>query len=219
MHIVIIHASPRTPSQSNTARIAEAFCAGLIHSGATVETYYLADRQQWDAAKSAFIRGGNLLFALPLYNGHVPGIMMEFLQLLASCTDVYQPTQRKVSFILQSGFPEACQRRVCERYLETLPALLGSQFAGILSHGNTFNIAFGEAGAKEAPPCYERMGELFIVHNATFFFQEAADFTGPEYITEKDAKLFNRVFRFFCEHTAQAQGCAVDLAHKPYQEN
>ena len=219
MHIVIIHASPRTPSQSNTARITESFCTGLIRSGATVETYYLADREQWDAARSAFLLGGNLLFALPLYNGQVPGTMMEFLQLLSGCVNATQQTQRKVSFILQSGFPEACQRRVCERYLETLPALLGSQFGGVLSHGNTFNIAFGETGAKESPPCYERMGELFVAHDATFFFQEALDFTGPEYITEKDAKLFNRIFRFFCEHTAQAQGCVVDLNHKPYQDN
>ena len=218
MDIVMITASPRIPSQSNTIKIAEEFRLGLIHAGASVQTYCLADRMQWDAARDAFFRGNCIVMALPLYNGMVPGTMMEFLEKLSADTPSLEEegTRRKLAFILHSGFPEACQRRCCERYLETFSKILGCRFSGVLSHGNTFNVQFSTSPKGAAPLSYEMMGQMFVESGGNFFFEEAVQFTGPEYITEKDAKIYNRIFRFFCEHTAQAHECKESLFYQPY---
>lgn len=214
MDIVMITASPRMVSQSNTARIAEEFCAGALLAGASIRRYTLSEKSQWFAAKQAFLEGKCILFVLPLYNGMVPGSMMEFLQDLSQEPSLQNPSARKIAYILQSGFPEACQRRCCEEYLQLFTQYLNCCFAGVLSHGNTFNMRF--TGVVEETHTYEQMGALFVQAGGSFLFREAENFTGPEHITREEARVYNRVFRFFCERTAEAKGCAAALDHRPY---
>lgn len=214
MDIVIITASPRSASQSTTVRIVDDFCTGVVRAGASVLRYALCDRAQWGAAKKAFLEGDCILFALPLYNGMVPGTMMEFLQMLSLEQSSQQATSKKIAYILQSGFPEGCQRRCCEAYLRVFTQRLNCRFAGVLSHGNTFNIRF--SGAPEVSPTYEQLGCQFVQADYSFHFREAELFSSPEHITPEEARIFNRIFRFFCERTAEAQGCTTPLDHRPY---
>lgn len=219
MHLVIINATPTHPSKSNTVRYTEEFLKGFYHQGGTTEIYYLSDRAQWNHAISAFFHGKNILFSLPLYNAMIPGIMMEFLEelsaFLSSCT--YTNPKRYVAFLLQSGFPESIHRQCCEQYLKNLPQKLCSEYSGILSHGNTFQIPF--ASNSSISLSYERMGELFADNGCTFFFPEAKLFNTPTYIASEEAHVYNRIFRFFCQHTAQACGSVFPLDHKPYETN
>jgi len=66
---------------------------------------------------------------------------------------------------------------------------------------------------------YQMMGELFEKNEASFFFDEVKLFNGPEYISEKEAVRYGRVFRFFCERTAEALGYSSDLGYQPYHCN
>ena len=220
MHTVIISCSPRNPSVGNTTKILSAFSKGLHRAGVKTELYHLAERVQWDAAQNAFLSGEHIVFGLPLYAENIPGIMMEFLEILElRLRDCAVPCQtRYISFILHSGFPEACQRRCCERYLEMLPPMLHSQYAGILSRGNTFFMSYTDASyVEELISSYEDMGEKFAENGYTFFFPEAAAFTGPEYYTKKEARFYNRVAALFLQNTAASQGCTTPLDYYPYK--
>lgn len=219
MHILIINSSPRTPSLSNTTTIIEAFKKGIVNVGGTVETYNLANKKNWNNIKNAFVNNENIVFALPLYIETLPGIMMEFLEelsLYVEKLDIPAPN-RQISFVLQSAFPEACQRRCCEQYLKLIPGFLNSNFAGILSHGDTFNLSFVESTKLDTLASYELMGQKFIENNGTFFFSECIEFTGPEYFSEGEAKKYNRLLKFFCQHIAEGKGCTARLTDAPYE--
>ena len=99
MHLVIINASPRVETKSNTARIIHTFVRGYEVSGNTTEVWHLSDKKQWAGVKEAYKKNGNVLFAIPLYVENVSGIMLEFLETLRPKKE----TGTKMSFILQGG--------------------------------------------------------------------------------------------------------------------
>lgn len=216
MDLVIINASPR--KSSNSALIAGAFAEGTAQAGARNEYHCLSDRVRWNEALSAVCQGEHILFVLPLFAECIPGTLMEFLEQLQPQLRRETPcVTRKMSFILHSGFPEACQRRCCEQYLKKLPAMLDSQFAGILSRGDTFfltNVSPEQAAALS--DAYRDMGRQFVDHGGHFFFPAAESFTGAEYITPKEARYYNRLAEIFLEQQARQRGCRAPLDAAPY---
>lgn len=214
MHFVIINASPHKVELSNTAMILEPFQKGIVEAESTFETYHLSKKQHWERAKKAFLENENIVFALPVFAAIIPGIMLEFLDELVSEQEINP--NKKIAFILHSGFPEACQRRYCEDYLKILPEMLNGTFSGILSYG--INVRFIEnTELKEVLNAYRYMGTQFVKNNGTFLFKEAIEFTGDEYISEPQAKKFNKMFNFFCRHIAEEKGCTSDLRARPYE--
>lgn len=214
MHFVIINASPHKVELSNTALIIDAFAKGIKKRGCTVEGYNLSQKKQWNHIEQAFFENDNIVFALPVFAATIPGIMMEFLENLKSKQKII--SGKKISFIIQSGFPEAHQRRYSENYLKELPSLLGAEFSGILSYG--INSRFlDNKELNEMLFSFEDMGLHFVENNGTFFFEKAEDFNGKEYITEAEAKKFNRIFNFFCKHIAESKGC-TDIDCQPFSK-
>lgn len=214
MHFVIINASPHKVELSNTAMILEPFQKGIVEAESTFETYHLSKKQHWEKAKKAFLENENIVFALPVFAAILPGFMLEFLEEMISEREI--KANKKIAFILHSGFPEACQRRYCEDYLKTLPEMLNSTFSGILSYG--INVRFiKNTQLKEVLNAYQYMGTQFVKNNGTFFFKEAVEFTGDEHITEIQAKKFNQIFNFFCRHIAEEKGCTTGLQARPYE--
>ena len=63
MHLVIINASPRVETKSNTARIIRPFIRGFEEGGNTTEVWHLSDKKQWTGAKEAYERKKDILFA------------------------------------------------------------------------------------------------------------------------------------------------------------
>jgi len=219
MHIVIINASPRTEKKSNTATIIRAWLRGYEQGGNTVEVYHLSDRKQWEAAKEAFEKNQHILFALPLYVENIPGVMLEFLEELPPKAE----PGTKLSFLLQSGFPEACQRRCGEHYLEKLPGYLNCEFAGILSRGDMFGVnLMGEKAGDKMVQHFEEMGRRFA-ENGDFLFPEAKAFTGIEYFDETFIKKFNRfgkhIQKLMMNGIAKKIGCKGRLDEKVYRDN
>lgn len=216
MDLVIINASPRR--NSNSALITSAFVEGAALAGTRSEYHCLSDRNCWGEALSAVCRAEYILFVLPLFAECIPGTLMEFLeQLQPRLRREPSVVTRRMSFILHSGFPEACQRRCCEQYLKKLPAMLDSCFAGILSRGDSFFLSNVEpeqaAGLLDA---YRDMGWQFVEHGGNFFFPDAEAFTGAEYMTPQEARYYNRLAGLFLEQQAKRQGCSVPLDAAPY---
>lgn len=217
MHLVIINASPRVETKSNTARIIRTFIRGFEKTGNTTEVWHLSDKKQWTGAKEAYEKNENILFAIPLYVENVPGIMLEFLETLQSKKE----TGTKMSFILQGGFAEASQLRCGEAYLELLPSYFNCEYNGTLIKGDNFAPSWlPENMAEKMVAHYEKMGRAFA-EKGTFSKEEVNEFAGPEYFPEKEIRKYNRtgkkiqkvVFRYM----AKKNGCKRPLDDRPYQ--
>ena len=219
MHLVIINASPRVKTKSNTARIIRTFARGFEAEGNTTEVWHLSDKKQWAAAKEAFEKNRDILFAIPLYVENVPGIMLEFLETLEPKNE----TGTKMSFILQGGFAEASQLRCGEAYLEILPSYLNCEYNGTLIKGDNFGPSWmPEKMAEKMVAHFEKMGTSFA-RRGTFDKEEVSAFAAPEYFAEKDIRQYNRIGRriqkMIFHFMAKNNGCKKPLDDRPYQVN
>lgn len=217
MHLVIINASPRVETKSNTARIIRTFVRGYETNGNTTEVWHLSDRRQWTGAKEAYEKNSNVLFAVPLYVENVPGIMLEFLETLRPKKEA----GTKMSFILQGGFGEASQLRCGEAYLEMLPSYFNCEYNGTLIKGDNFGLAWvPENMAEKMAENYEKMGRAFA-EKGTFYKEEVNEFAAPEYFSEKEIRRFKHIGRWIQKvlfrHIAKKNGCGKPLDDKPYQ--
>ena len=216
MHLVVISGAARPRAKSNTAKIIAAFQAGYEEGGNTTEVWYLSDQSQWAGATQAFERSANILIPLPLYVENIPGILLEFLSGLKPKST----PGTKLAFLLQGGFPEACQSRCCEAYLETLPAQLGCEYAGTLLKGDLFGLSLTDEKSREkllAP--FTEMGRYYA-KNGYFDKQTVDAFAAPEYMPPNQIRMYNLVFkhisRFYMGRVAKKLGCQERLDIKPY---
>lgn len=218
MHVVIISGAARVQSMSNTAKIINAFCEGLKRSNNTWEVWYLSNRRQWESASDAFMKNEHILFALPLYVENVPGILLEFL------TGLQPKTQcgTCISFLLQGGFPEVSQGRCCEEFLKMLPKQLGCEYGGTFIKGDMFGLGLlGETMKKKLLQPFVEIGQQFGV--CGYFSPEIiADFSVPEYLSEKQIRMTNGPFKYvqklIMTCIARRLGCTGNLAAKPFSE-
>ena len=215
-HIVIINGSPRVAKFSNTDKIIHSFVKGLEETGITWELHNLSSRNEWDAARDAFLAHEHILIAFPLYVECIPGLMLEFLGTLPS--ERKQPAQ--LSFLLHGGMDEGNEFRFCERILQRLPEQFGCSYGGTLIHGGSFGIRTREdtVKAKIVAP-YEKMGRLFA-QSGNFFTLEAKKFTGPEQypwlVRKMVSLLFMKKVNKGFEDFAKSWGCTRPLDDKPY---
>ena len=218
MHLVILSGAARPKSKSNTAKINAAFQAGYEACGNTTEVFYLSDRGQWPAAAQSFTAHDNILIALPLYVENIPGILLEFLEGLQPKTT----PGTKLAFLLQGGFPEASQSRCCEAYVQTLPAQLGCSYGGTLIKGDMFGLTLmDEKNRQKLLAGFTEMGRYYA--RTGYFDKPAVDrFAGPEYMPEKEIRMFRLVGRpvqhLFMGCMAKKMGCRGRLDAKPYGE-
>ncbi len=217
-HLVIINGSPRVAKFSNTEKIIHSFVKGLEEAGVTWELHHLSNRNEWDAAREAYLDNKRTLIAFPLYVECVPSLMLEFLETLP----VVHQQQGELSFLLHGGMDEGYEFRFCERILQGLPAQFGCSYGGTLIHGGSFGIRTREDAVKAkivAP--YEKMGRLFA-QQGNFLTPEAKKFTGPEQypwlVRKMVSLLFLKKVNGEFEQFAKDWGCTRPLDDKPYSD-
>ena len=217
-HLVIINGSPRVAKFSNTEKIIHSFAKGLEEAGVTWELHHLSNRNEWDAAREAYLDNKRTLIAFPLYVECVPSLMLEFLATLP----VVRQQQGELSFLLHGGMDEGYEFRFCERILQGLPAQFGCSYGGTLIHGGSFGIRTREDAVKAkivAP--YEKMGRLFA-QQGNFLTPEAKKFTGPEQypwlVRKMVSLLFLKKVNEEFDHFAKEWGCTRPLDDKPYSD-
>ena len=216
MHLVILSGAARPQSRSNTAKIIAAFQMGYEENRNTTEVWYLADRKQWPDAAAAFAAHDNILIALPLYVENIPGILLEFL---SGLKPKMTPGTR-IAFLLQGGFPETSQSRCCEKYLKTLPAQLGCEYAGTLIKGDMFGIGLmDEKNRQKLLSGFAEMGRLYA-RNGRFDEETVDRFAAPEYMSKKQIRMYNMfgryISRFFMGLIGKKLGCRERLDARPY---
>lgn len=216
MNLLIISCTPRIKEKSNTDKILAEFKKGYESTGNTTETLYLYKRAEWEIIRKKFYENNHILFALPLYVECIPGIMTEFLESL----NPKQKSNTKIGFLLQGGFGEASQLRCCESYLETLPSLLGCEYAGTLLKGNMFAVSFVEGKTRKqlVEPFYN-MGKYYAQNN--YFNKEVInDFAKPEYFSKREIfinTVLSPLTALFFIVFAKKLGCKGSLRDTPYQ--
>ena len=215
-HLVIINGSPRVQKFSNTDKIIHSFAKGLDEAGITWELHNLSNRNEWDAARKAYLDNERTLIAFPLYVECVPSLMLEFLATLP----VGRQQLGELSFLLHGGMDEGNEYRLCERFLKTLPSQLGCSYGGTLIHGGSFRIR--TAGDKEVARIldpYVKMGRLYA-QKGNFLSPEAAKFIGMEqypWLVRKLVSLLalDKINGEF-DQFAKSWGCTRPLDDKPY---
>lgn len=218
MHLMMINASPRVSSQSNTEIILHRFADGFLESGEHVASFYPLEKQSsWRKIREALYQETFILFALPMYVESIPGIMMAFLETL----EIAKMQGKTFYFILQGGFAEASQFRCCEAYLKKLPDYFGCTYGGTLLKGNMFILHELNVNKQmhEVSGFY-KMGKAFAKQP---YFDETVvnEFAKPEYLSTP-MKLFmtvinpiqRKIFRIF----AKRKGCKTRLDARPYEE-
>ena len=112
--------------------------------------------------------------------------------------------------------------RLCERFLQGLPAQFGCSYGGTLIHGGSFRIRTAKADVVEkmvAP--YVNMGRLFA-QKGNFLTPEAAKFIGveqyPWLVRKMVSLLFLKKVNGEFEQFAKDWGCIRPLDDKPYSD-
>ena len=135
MKIAIINGSPRGMN-SNSKLILDQFIAGLEKGKSDVEheTFYLVHRHQTQDAIDYCLQSDVVLMAFPLYTDAMPGIVKLFFEKMPALPD------KKIGYIVQSGFPEAIHCFYLEKYLGKFTRKLGATYLGTASKGNVEGI-------------------------------------------------------------------------------
>ncbi len=158
MRRLLINGSPRGKS-GNTAVILSWIAEGLgsvatdrpadpaadcpADSGDGCQTFELAHHADLDEHVRLFLEADEVVLAMPLYTDSMPGIVKRFIDELASPGAAEQATRnagtrmagKRVSFIVQSGFPESRQSETLALYLERLCRRLGWLHGGTILRG------------------------------------------------------------------------------------
>ena len=215
-HLVILNGSPRVAKFSNTEKIIHSFAKGLEEAGVTWELHHLSNRNEWDAARKAYLDNERTIIAFPLYVECMPSLMLEFLATLP----VVRQQPGELSFMLHGGMDEGNEFRLCERFLKTLPTQLGCSYGGTLIHGGSFRIR--TAGDKEVARIldpYVKMGRIYA-QKGNFLSPEATKFIGMEqypWLVRKLVSLLalDKINGEF-DQFAKSWGCIRPLDDKPY---
>ncbi|MDX2413962.1 MAG: NAD(P)H-dependent oxidoreductase [Bacteroidales bacterium] len=138
MKPVIINGSPRN-KKSNSGILIGKFIEGYMTSGSEApDLFYLADPNQRNRAIDAFNTSNTIIIIFPLYTDCMPGIVKEFFE---NISPAIPDKNKRIGFIVQSGFPEAKQSECIERYLKKFTVKrLRSEYLGTIIKGGVEGI-------------------------------------------------------------------------------
>lgn len=137
MSLTVFNGSPRGKS-GNTTLLLEHVQRGFESAGGgAFELHYLNRRAQREDQARAFAAAEAVVLAFPLYVHAMPGIVKEFLEVLAK----RDPADGVgLGFIVQQGFPETHQSAWLTPYLDRLPRRLGCLHSGTVVKGGVEGI-------------------------------------------------------------------------------
>ncbi|MGF7138417.1 NAD(P)H-dependent oxidoreductase [Roseimarinus sediminis] len=163
MKLTIFNGSPRG-TKSNSTLLIEQFLKGY-HDYANNNTpvHYLAATAKTEEHLRAIKAADFVLIIFPLYTDAMPGQVKLFFESL----EPLHLKDKKIGFIVQSGFPEAYHSIFVKQYLEKLRHRLGCQYLGTVIRG-------GIEGIQVMPPWMTRkvyrsfleLGHCFALNGA-----------------------------------------------------
>lgn len=128
MKLAIFNGSPREKG-SNTKILLEHFCKGFESSGGEVQSLdYLINYKNIKEQVDNFKKAENVFFAFPLYTDSMPGIVKNFIETI----NTFDGSEKKIFFLVQSGFPEGIHSVFVEKYLRFLAKEWNFEYSGTI---------------------------------------------------------------------------------------
>ncbi len=137
MKLAIINGSPRYKS-SNSNLLINQFLKGygrLVSD--SVPVYYIAGKKNREGLADVFREAQIVIIIFPLYTDCMPGIVKEFFE---DIVGLEYSHNKKIGFIVQSGFPESIHSMAVERYLKKFSERLKCEYLGCVIKGGVEGI-------------------------------------------------------------------------------
>lgn len=150
MKRLLLNGSPRGES-SNSRLICSWLVEGLYGTGApTPDTVSLAGARGMELAIQSFLSADEIVLVFPLYTDSMPGIVAAFTNALAEL-DPAARTNKRVGYVVHSGFPESAQSEPLAAYLERLSARLGFTHLGTAIKGGSEGLRLNPESRRSKP--------------------------------------------------------------------
>ena len=159
MKLTIYNGSPRR-KKSNSLLLINHFLEGYNSvKPQEVPVYHLAGKRDKQEQLQAFKEAETVIIIFPLYTDCMPGIVKEFIEEIAAQE---YTGNKKIGFIVQSGFPEAIHSVYVERYLEKLSRRLKFEYLGTIIKGGVEGIqVMPEGMTKKLFTNFNKLGKYF----------------------------------------------------------
>ena len=128
MKLAVVNGSPRG-RKSNSSKIINWVTEGMDG----VQKVYVADLKKQDESVEAILGADSILFVFPLYTDAMPGLVKEFMEKMAR----RDFSGKTVSYVIHSGFPEAVQLRMLQKYCVYFSKICGMKLLGCAVMGGT----------------------------------------------------------------------------------
>src|SRR6056297_1677081 len=165
MKLTIYNGSPRR-KKSNSKILTDQFIQGYTKTmdQNSYELHYLAETNKNSEHIEAFQNAENILIIFPLYTDSMPGIVKYFFE---SLHKIPNENNKKIGFIVQSGFPEVKHSTYVERYLKRFTEKLGADYLGTVIKGGVEGIQARPAWAsRKLFHAFYNLGVYFGENNA-----------------------------------------------------
>jgi len=159
MKLALINASPRG-KKSNSRKLIKWFSRDLPQDVETTMVFANRVAEQEHAIEDIAACDAYLV-VFPLYTDALPGIAKAFFERMMAQKTRF--TGKPVLFIIHSGFPEAAQSRMVERYARHFAKLMQMTVSGVVIIGGTESMqaAPEEAFGKRAN-ALAALGQAFV---------------------------------------------------------
>ncbi len=128
MKLAIFNGSPRGKN-SNTKVLIDNFLEGFLSkNGELLSNDLLIMQNKTDEFVKNFHAAEVVFIAFPLYADSMPGIVKLFIEKIGN----FDSKEKKIFFLVQSGFPEGIQSEGVKKYLELLAKRWNMQNLGVI---------------------------------------------------------------------------------------
>jgi len=135
MRLVVVNGSPRGRKSNSDKIIQWPLSEMKANEDFVYEKVYATDLKERAKQMEVLKSADYILVIFPLYTDSMPGITKDFFEHMEKSKDFL--AGKPISFIIHSGFPEACQSRNIERYTEYFSKLLGMKYMGSIIMGGS----------------------------------------------------------------------------------
>ena len=162
MKLAIFNGSPKAKNSASKI-LSDSFVKGFAaSSNEEFDIFYLSTTEKFSEYKKIFCEADMILFVFPLYIDAMPGIVKLFFETLEDTN----AENKKIGFIVHSGFPESVHSIYLEKYLERFVDIINGEYIGTVIKGGTGSlVSTPEKGKNKVLSQFYELGYNFGVTN------------------------------------------------------
>ena len=217
MKLTIYNGSPRRKN-SNTDKLLSYFIKGFCSlDGNSATVHYIADKKDRDRQMEDFANDELIVIIMPLYCHAMPGTVKEFIEALP---DESGNSNRKIGFIIQSGFEESYQSSFLKAFFDTFPKYFNCSYLGTVIKGGVEALSAQPAFmSKKVYKNFEKLGKG-LASNSVFDKKVIAWLAKPYKYSKLQLFIYKILFSKFANEYWNVQlkenGCLEQCYNKPY---